>query len=57
VEKTAKKFRSFADAEKADRDFYKRLTGNERLRIVVQLLNKRAASRPQDLADVDMLEN
>jgi hypothetical protein len=57
VEKTAKKFRSFADAEKADRDFYKRLTGNKRLRIVVQLLNKRAASRPQDLADVDMLEN
>jgi hypothetical protein len=57
VEKTVKKFRSFADAEKADRDFYKRLTGNERLRILVQLLNKRAASRPQDLADVDMLEN
>jgi hypothetical protein len=44
VEKTVKKFRSFADAEKADRDFYKRLTGNERLRILVQLLNKRAAS-------------
>jgi hypothetical protein len=33
VEKTAKKFRSFAAAEKADRDFYKKLTGNEHLRI------------------------
>ena len=57
MEKTAKKFRSFVDAEKADRDFYKKFTGNEHLRILVQLLNKRAASRPQDLADVDMLEN
>jgi hypothetical protein len=39
VEKTAKKFRSFAEAEKADRDFYKKLTGNERLQILVELLN------------------
>jgi hypothetical protein len=39
VEKTAKKFRSFAEAEKADRDFYKKLTGNERLRILVELLD------------------
>jgi hypothetical protein len=36
VEKTAKKFRSFAEAEKADRDFYKKLTGDERLRILVE---------------------
>jgi hypothetical protein len=35
----AKKFRSFAEAEKADRDFYKKLTGKERLRILVELLN------------------
>ena len=39
MEKTAKKFRNFADAEKADSDFYKRLTGNERLQILVELLN------------------
>ena len=39
VEKTAKKFRSFAEADKADRDFYKKLTGNERLQILVELLN------------------
>ena len=36
MEKTAKKFRSFAEAEKADRDFYKKLTGDERLRILVE---------------------
>jgi hypothetical protein len=39
VEKTAKKFRTFAEAEKADRDFYKKLTGNERLQILLKLLN------------------
>jgi hypothetical protein len=39
AEKTAKKFRSFAEAEKADCDFYKKLTGNERLQILVELLN------------------
>jgi hypothetical protein len=33
VEKTAKKFRNLKEAEKADRDFYKELTGNERLKI------------------------
>jgi hypothetical protein len=39
VEKSAKKFRTFAEAEKADREFYKKLTGNERLQILVELLN------------------
>jgi hypothetical protein len=39
VEKRAKKFRSFAEAEKADSDFYKKLSGNERLQILVELLN------------------
>jgi hypothetical protein len=39
VEKTAKKFHSFAEAEKANREFYKKLTGNERLQILVELLN------------------
>jgi hypothetical protein len=39
VKKTARKFRSFSEAEKADRDFYKKLTGNERLQILVELLN------------------
>jgi hypothetical protein len=39
MEKRAKKFRSFSEAEKADRDFYKKLTGNERLQFLVELLN------------------
>ena len=39
MEKTARKFRSFSEAEKSDRDFYKKLTGNERLQILVELLN------------------
>ena len=38
VEGSAKRFRSFAEAEKADRDFYKKLSGNERLQILVDLL-------------------
>lgn len=37
VEKKARRFASFAEAEKADRDFYKKLTGNERLKICVDL--------------------
>jgi hypothetical protein len=36
VEKAAKKFRNFVEPENADRDFYKKLTGNERLRILVE---------------------
>jgi hypothetical protein len=39
VDKTVRKFGNFAEAEKADRDFYKKLTGNERLQILVELLN------------------
>jgi hypothetical protein len=39
VEKTARKFRSFAEAEKADRDFTKKLTGTKHLRILVELPN------------------
>jgi hypothetical protein len=72
VEKTAKRFLSFAEAEKADRDFYKKLTGNafatkvsaELDGIPVFVLardalirNKRAVGQPQHLADLDVLES
>ena len=37
MEKKAVKFRDFAEAEKADRDFYRKLSGQERLDILLQL--------------------
>ena len=39
MKKTATKFHSFSEAEKADREFYKKLTGKERLQILVELLD------------------
>jgi hypothetical protein len=45
VEKKAAKFRDFAEAEKADRDFYRKLTGQERLDILLEM-TKEATSRP-----------
>ena len=67
MKKTARKFRSFSEAEKAERDFYKKLTGNERLQILVELLNhgpeqdwreflELLNSRSVDLADLAALE-
>ena len=55
VEKTAKRFRSFAEAEKADRDFYKKLTGNERLRILVKLLNHGPEQRLERVSRITKL--
>jgi len=37
VEKTVRKFKSFAEGEKSDRDFYKKLSPQERLNILLQL--------------------
>jgi hypothetical protein len=37
VPKTMRKFRSFAEADKADREFYRKLSGKERLSILVEL--------------------
>ena len=39
VQETAAKFRNFAEAEKADREFYKNLTPQERLDLLLELLN------------------
>ena len=39
MKKTVTKFHSFSEAEKADREFYKKLTGKERLQILVELLD------------------
>jgi hypothetical protein len=37
VEKKTVRFRNFAEAEKADRDFYRKLSGQERLNILLEL--------------------
>ena len=39
MEKKVAKFRSFEEAEKADRDFYDKLTPQARLEILLELLN------------------
>ena len=37
MEKTVAKFRDFSDAERSDREFYRKLSGRERLDILLQL--------------------
>lgn len=37
VQKTVRKFKSFAEGEKSDRDFYKKLSPQERLNILLKL--------------------
>ena len=37
MEKTVAKFRDFAEAGKSDREFYRKLSGQERLDILLQL--------------------
>lgn len=37
MEKTVAKFRDFAEAEKSDREFYRRLSGRERLDILLEI--------------------
>lgn len=39
MDKTVVKFRSFEEAEKADREFYKHLSPQERLDILLRLIN------------------
>jgi len=45
VQKTVRKFGRLAETEKADREFYKKLSGHERLRILVELLNQTPEQR------------
>jgi hypothetical protein len=52
VNKTVRKFRNFAEAEKADREFYKKLSGNERLQILVELLNQDPEQRLQRVSRI-----
>ncbi len=45
MEKTVAKFRDFAEAENADREFYRKLSGQERLDILLEP-NKEATRGP-----------
>jgi hypothetical protein len=45
MEKTVAKFRDFSEAEKADWEFYRNLSGQERLDICLQL-SKQEPERP-----------
>lgn len=45
MEKTVATFRNFSEAEKADREFYRKLSGQERLDILLEM-TKEATSRP-----------
>jgi hypothetical protein len=45
MEKTVAKFRDFSDAEKADREFYRKLSGRERLDILLQLSKQEPEQR------------
>lgn len=38
MEKVVRKFASFAEADEADLEYYRRLSGNERLQILLELL-------------------
>jgi hypothetical protein len=55
MQRIAKQFSRFAEAEKADRDFYKKLTGNERLQILVELLNHAPEQRLERVSRVTKL--
>jgi hypothetical protein len=45
VPKKAVKFRNFAEAEKTDREFYRKLSGQERLNILLEM-TKEATKGP-----------
>jgi hypothetical protein len=55
VNKTVRKFRSFTEAEKADREFYKKLSGNERLQILLELLNHAPEQRLERVSRITKL--
>jgi len=46
VEKVARKFRSFAEADKADREFYQSLLPEQRLEMLCELI---ATSYPDEI--------
>ena len=46
MEKVVRKFRSFKEAEQADLEFYRSLTGKQRLDILLQLVRQAHGDEP-----------
>jgi hypothetical protein len=55
VRQTIRKFGSFAEAEKADRNFYKKLSGTQKLQILVELLNHGPEQRLERVSRITKL--
>jgi hypothetical protein len=55
VNKTVGKFRNFDEAEKADHEFYKKLSGNERLQLLVELINHAPEQRLERVSRITKL--
>jgi hypothetical protein len=55
MQKRAKHLRSFAEAEKVDREFYKNLSGNEKLGLLVDLLNHAPEQRLKRVSRITKL--
>jgi len=52
VERVVRKFGSFEEADAADRDFYRRITPDERIAIMVDLISpKEPMKLPRDLRE------
>ena len=52
MEKTVVKFRDFSEAEKADREFYRKLSGQERLDILLELTKEATKGRLRGFIDL-----
>ncbi len=55
VERTVKTFCTFEAAEQADREFYKSLTGNERLKLLLELINHAPEQRLERVSRITKL--
>jgi hypothetical protein len=57
VEKSVKHYGNFAEAERADREFYRKLSGNERLQLLLELINNPKGRIDRSLVQIRKLNN
>ena len=55
MEKTVQRFATLTEAEKADREFYKKLTGNERMQLLLELLKHAPEQRLERVSRITKL--